>query len=269
MSRASRFGVPARNLVVLVLTWFALHHSWEKAMSAMAVREIQPVNVDHSLDSHAVSFTFADGFKFSYSGDCRPSREFARTGKDSTVLVHEATLENALSDFARAKKHCTVSEALDVARWMNAKRVILTHFSQRYPKLPLLDEIYGPDLGAAEAPAAAPTIKPFTAPLAVPGTPPAVAQADPDNATLTDADGSGVAAPVPRRIGTARRPSSSPSPPLPPSPGEKRPRSASPVAPGMKVAVAFDLMRIRVGEIIEFEHYVPALRKLFPTLSKS
>jgi ribonuclease Z len=218
----------------------------------MAVRDIQPVNVDHSLDSHAVSFTFADGFKFSYSGDCRPSREFARTGMDSTVLVHEATLENALSHYARVKKHCTVSEALSVAREMNAKRVILTHFSQRYPKLPLLDEIYGPDLSAAEVPATTPSIAPALAPAL-------------DNIAQTDADGGGVAVPVPQRIGAARQPLSSPLPPPLPSPGEERPRSASPVAPGMKVAVAFDLMRIKVGEIIEFEHYVPALRKLFPS----
>ena len=36
---------------------------------------------------------------------------------------------------AIAKRHSTVGEALDVGRRMGAWRVLLTHFSQRYPKL--------------------------------------------------------------------------------------------------------------------------------------
>lgn len=39
---------------------------------------------------------------------------------------------------ARLKRHCTVEEALRVGRQMEAKHVILTHFSQRYPKVPPL-----------------------------------------------------------------------------------------------------------------------------------
>jgi len=38
------------------------------------------------------------------------------------------------------KRHSTVGEALDVGRRMRAKAVILTHFSQRYPKIPPLKE---------------------------------------------------------------------------------------------------------------------------------
>ena len=37
---------------------------------------------------------------------------------------------------AASKKHSTSSEAVDVARGMNAYRTILTHFSQRYPRVP-------------------------------------------------------------------------------------------------------------------------------------
>ena len=35
------------------------------------------------------------------------------------------------------------------------------------------------------------------------------------------------------------------------------------LASDMKVAVAFDYMRVKVGEIPEMEHFVPALLKLF------
>lgn len=55
---------------------------------------------------------------------------------DATLLVHEATFDDSMSDDAVKKKHCTVREALDVARQMRARDVVLTHFSQRYPKLP-------------------------------------------------------------------------------------------------------------------------------------
>jgi len=36
------------------------------------------------------------------------------------------------------KRHCTTGEALQVGKDMNAKTIILTHFSQRYPKIPML-----------------------------------------------------------------------------------------------------------------------------------
>lgn len=34
------------------------------------------------------------------------------------------------------KGHCTMPEALSVGRRMGAERIILTHFSQRYPHMP-------------------------------------------------------------------------------------------------------------------------------------
>ena len=39
------------------------------------------------------------------------------------------------------KKHSTVGEALEIGKNMRAKAVVLTHFSQRYPKLPQLKKI--------------------------------------------------------------------------------------------------------------------------------
>ena len=42
---------------------------------------------------------------------------------------------------ASAKRHCTVGEAVEVGRDMKAYRLILTHFSQRYPSVPILPKI--------------------------------------------------------------------------------------------------------------------------------
>ncbi|KAJ3339301.1 hypothetical protein HDU93_008408 [Gonapodya sp. JEL0774] len=77
-------------------------------------------------------------FKFVFSGDCRPSDHLAYVGRDATVLVHEATFEDALIEEAIEKSHCTVGEAVQVAEKMAARNLLLTHFSQRYPKVPTI-----------------------------------------------------------------------------------------------------------------------------------
>lgn len=76
--------------------------------------------------------------RFAYSGDTRPIRAFSEMAKGCDLVVHEATLDNDLPLEAIAKRHCTFSEALSVCDKMDAKHVVLTHFSQRYPKLPEL-----------------------------------------------------------------------------------------------------------------------------------
>jgi len=40
-------------------------------------------------------------------------------------------------DHAIEKRHATINEAVDACMKMNAYRIVLTHFSQRYPKLPV------------------------------------------------------------------------------------------------------------------------------------
>ena len=74
-----------------------------------------------------------------FRSDCRPSSEFARIGKGATVLIHEATFDNELEGDAVAKKHSTTADALWVAKKMGARRILLTHFSQRYQKIPVMD----------------------------------------------------------------------------------------------------------------------------------
>lgn len=75
-----------------------------------------------------------------YSGDTRPCAALAEAGRGATLAIHEATLDDSMEIEAVDKKHCTTSEALTVCgKWMGAWRTILTHFSQRYPLVPLLD----------------------------------------------------------------------------------------------------------------------------------
>lgn len=101
----------------------------------MGITRIDAARVDHCHGALACVFTWPSGLRIAYSGDCRPSPTFAEIGRDCTLLIHESTLDDELRGDALVKKHCTMSEALGVARDMRARRVLLTHFSQRYPKI--------------------------------------------------------------------------------------------------------------------------------------
>ncbi len=72
------------------------------------------------------------GRKITYSGDLKPSDSLVNLGKDSDILIHEATFSNALADLAAEKKHSTSIDAANEAKKMNAKQLILTHISSRY-----------------------------------------------------------------------------------------------------------------------------------------
>ncbi|KAL4880933.1 hypothetical protein BJY04DRAFT_207849 [Aspergillus karnatakaensis] len=94
---------------------------------ATGLADLNTVYVHHCRDAMAVSLTFPDGFKVSFSGDCRPSEKFAVIGRNSTVLIHEATFQDEMAGSAMAKRHSTVSEAIGVGR-------------QRYQKVASLDQ---------------------------------------------------------------------------------------------------------------------------------
>lgn len=96
--------------------------------------------VNHCFGALAVAFTFSSGLKIAYSGDCRPSDAFVRIGRGATLLIHESTFDDELQGDAIAKKHSTMSEAIDVGRRMGARRILLTHFSQRYQRIPNMEE---------------------------------------------------------------------------------------------------------------------------------
>ncbi|MHA1104599.1 MAG: ribonuclease Z [Promethearchaeota archaeon] len=72
------------------------------------------------------------GRKITYSGDTLPSNNLIMLGKDSDVLIHEATFSNEQKKIAEKKKHSTSVDAANSALKMNAKKLILTHISSRY-----------------------------------------------------------------------------------------------------------------------------------------
>lgn len=112
------------------------HEPRDRFLKYMNLSSLEAVFVSHCKGAQAVSIKTTSGLKVSFSGDCRPSLNFAAIGKDSDVLIHEATFEDDMQGEAIAKKHSTSGEALIVAHQMNAKAALLTHFSQRYAKVP-------------------------------------------------------------------------------------------------------------------------------------
>lgn len=93
----------------------------------------EAVPVLHCSQSHGIVFEHSSGLKIVYSGDCRPDDNLKKRGKNATIVIHESTLiEDGQTKEAIASKHTTMEEAVETALEMDAKYLILTHFSQRY-----------------------------------------------------------------------------------------------------------------------------------------
>ncbi|KAL8936285.1 MAG: hypothetical protein Q9216_005015 [Gyalolechia sp. 2 TL-2023] len=218
-----------------------------KAMkNATGMTNLTTCGVAHCYDAQAISVTFPTGFKFSYSGDCRPSRHFVRIGQGSTVVVHEATFDDSMQGDAEAKKHSTMSEAIGVAQAMGAKRLILTHFSQRYQKIP--------SLGALDK-------------IKVRFDDSEVASNGADNAHLiNDPDAIDIATDTDDFL-PGRRMSTPPLRTSIHSPSSSQSSSVSVARPEeLKIAIAFDFLRVHAGDIGDLEKYTPVLQRMFELL---
>ncbi|KAI4147483.1 MAG: hypothetical protein LQ341_001786 [Variospora aurantia] len=205
-----------------------------EAMSqATGIENLVTCGVNHCHGAQAVSVTFRTGFKFSYSGDCRPSKEFVRIGQGSTVLVHEATFDDDMQKDAEAKKHSTISEAIGVAQAMGAKRLVLTHFSQRYQKIPRLRALDKINVNFDDVEVSSYGEEAVDMPNGLEGI------------------GTATVSPTPRQ----RRSTASPSIP-------------SPESEELKIAVAFDFMRVRVRDIAYLDQLTPVLQRLFEIVER-
>lgn len=213
--------------------------------------DIQSVKVAHCHGAMAVSFTFPPSpsdsaqvkpLKVSYSGDCRPSLNFAKIGRDTTVLIHEATFDDELEGDAKAKKHSTTSEALGIGAQMKAKAVVLTHFSQRYQKIPVLQ--------------AAQDDEPDNTLLSVQNVAEEAQNEDDEVDPMNeDADNMDVhsAPAAASKPPTLQHQSSS---------FHENERIVKVHNKDMKVAIAFDYMRVKLRDIVELEMYNEALNEL-------
>lgn len=73
------------------------------------------------------------GRKLIYSGDTRPFKNFKKFACDADLIIHESTFDDTLIEKALIDGHSTPSQAAEEAKKANAKKLILTHISARYP----------------------------------------------------------------------------------------------------------------------------------------
>lgn len=106
----------------------------EDGNTGFGLAAVKRIPITHCWRSFATELELTSGLRIAYSGDCRPSADFARECLGAHLLVHECTFDDDMQSHAKNKKHSTMKEALGVASSMRARRVLLTHFSQRYVK---------------------------------------------------------------------------------------------------------------------------------------
>ncbi|XP_073997191.1 ribonuclease Z [Rhodnius prolixus] len=107
-----------------------------RLQEALDMSRIETTYVRHCPNAFGITLTHRQGWKITYSGDTMPSESLVEIGANSDLLVHEATMEDELINEAKCKLHSTTSQAIEIGRKMSAKYIVLTHFSQRYAKLP-------------------------------------------------------------------------------------------------------------------------------------
>lgn len=93
------------------------------------------------------------GASFAYCLDTRPCEGARLLASGATLLMHEATFGEALRAQAEQTAHATARDAAATARYAGATRLLLTHFSARYPDpAPLVEEARAvfPNTEAAE-----------------------------------------------------------------------------------------------------------------------
>jgi ribonuclease Z len=102
----------------------------------LGLNGLRTPRVKHRGSAWGLVIQHPSGWKLVYSGDTTPCDSLIEAGNHATLLIHEATLEDDKPDVALEKGHSTFSQAIEVGIRMDAKRILLNHFSQRYPKLP-------------------------------------------------------------------------------------------------------------------------------------
>ncbi|KAH7295100.1 hypothetical protein KP509_27G032400 [Ceratopteris richardii] len=121
-------------------------------LRSMGLRNLRSVHVVHCHNAYGIVLesdpipmddgSLREGWKVVYSGDTRPCPALVDASKGATVLIHEATFDDSKPMEAIAKNHSITKEAIEVGMTAGVYRIILTHFSQRYPKIPVLSGSY-------------------------------------------------------------------------------------------------------------------------------
>jgi ribonuclease Z len=119
--KAKALGVPEGEL------WSKLQHG-----NSIKLRNGRTINPE------SVTGSARPGRKIVYTGDTRPFKSFAKFAANADLVIHDATLDDTLSEKASEDGHSTPSQAAEEALKAKAKQLILTHISARYTDTTIL-----------------------------------------------------------------------------------------------------------------------------------
>lgn len=123
VERARELGVPEGQL-------------WGQLQSGNDVK-LDDGRTIHSSDVLGVS---RPGKSVAYCLDTRPCAASIELARDVDLLIHEATYTEELAAEAREYGHSTAAQAARTARDAGARKLLITHFSTRYPDAAVLLE---------------------------------------------------------------------------------------------------------------------------------
>jgi ribonuclease Z len=121
--KALALGVPAGEL------WSKLQRGEEVAATG-----------GKAVKSSDVMGPLRSGRKIVYTGDTKPFENFGKFAEGADLVIHDCTFDNSLTKKADTDGHSTPSQAASQARAANAKKLVLSHISARYPDASLLLE---------------------------------------------------------------------------------------------------------------------------------
>uniref|UniRef100_A0A672V8U1 Zinc phosphodiesterase ELAC protein 2 n=1 Tax=Strigops habroptila TaxID=2489341 RepID=A0A672V8U1_STRHB len=133
-----------------IMPWLHEYHNHcEEILGDIKQTAFQTCEVQHCKNAFACAMIHKSGWKVVYSGDTMPCMALVQMGKNATLLIHEATLEDGMEREAMEKTHSTTSQAIQTGMKMDAQFIMLNHFSQRYAKIPLFSEDFSEKVGIA------------------------------------------------------------------------------------------------------------------------
>lgn len=80
------------------------------------------------------------GKKITLILDTVPCSNCIKSAKNSDLLISEATFSDSLKEKARLFMHLTAVQSAQIAKKSNSKRLVITHFSQRYKDVKELEK---------------------------------------------------------------------------------------------------------------------------------
>jgi len=86
----------------------------------------------HTVKPEDVMDPPRQGRKIVYTGDTRPFKLLEKFAANADLLIHDCTLGDELAERAEQYGHSTVDQAAKTAKKAKAKKLVLTHISQRY-----------------------------------------------------------------------------------------------------------------------------------------